>query len=103
MSGNFDTSEFCDEDQINMRNLWYIIELRVFYGYIIAGSMFITVSQLFGINKKPREIETFSSASPDFLEKYYDTLKIFCLHNLPLIVSLIILIEFYTSNGVASI
>ena len=86
-----------------MRNLWYIVELRVFYGYIIAGILFITVSQLFGINKKFREIETLSSEQPDFLEKYHDSLKTFCFFNLPGIRTLIIMVEFFTSNGDASI
>ena len=103
INGNFDAQESCDESQINMRNLWYIVELRVFYGYIIAGILFITVSQLFGINKKFREIETLSSEQPDFLEKYHDSLKTFCLFNLPGIGTLIIMIEFFTSNGDASI
>lgn len=47
-------TESCGDDQINFFFQWYIIELRVFYGYILGGVLFIVVCQLFGIDKKRR-------------------------------------------------
>ena len=34
----------CGDNQVNEREIWYIIELRIFYGFNLSGILFIAVS-----------------------------------------------------------
>lgn len=62
----------CEDGSINLLFQWYIIELRVFYGYILAGVLFIVMCQLFGVDKTRRQVpnDALTGAQGDFLEKY---------------------------------
>ena len=45
----FDLS--CGNGKYNLYELWLILELRIFYGYILTGIFFLLMSSFFGISK----------------------------------------------------
>ena len=58
-----------------MLNAWFIIELRVFYGYILAGILFLMCAKLFGIDKSRAQesVKIKGGSNGDFVEKYFPT------------------------------
>lgn len=72
LSSNVKHTETCEDNKINLLYQWYIIELRVFYGYIIGGVMFIVMCQLLRIDKERRHKpnDALTGVEGDFLEKY---------------------------------
>jgi hypothetical protein len=51
--------------------MWLILELRIFYGYILTGILFLVLSSFFGISKKLKQTgDMLSSKGADFLESY---------------------------------
>ena len=38
--------------QIDLSAEWYIIELRIFYGYLISSMVFLMIAEINGINKQ---------------------------------------------------
>ena len=77
-----------------MKDLWYILELRIFYGYVLSGILMILLSRFFGMNKSKRHPEALPDKKEDFIEKYHECLQDFNLHSLQLITTLAIVIEF---------
>lgn len=76
---------------------WYIIELRVFYGFILGGICFLMCAQLFGIDKSRRVtgVTIKGGSNGDFVEKYFPAKLEFCRKTFELIMTGIILIEYY--------
>ena len=51
--------------------MWQILELRVFYGYIASGILFLLLASIFGIDKKLKNTsDMLNSEGADFLEAY---------------------------------
>jgi hypothetical protein len=65
----FDLS--CGDGKFNLYELWLLLELRIFYGYILTGIFFLLMSSFFGINKKLKQNEEMlTKRGGDFLESY---------------------------------
>lgn len=81
---------------------WYIVELRVFYGYILSGVLFLIVVQIFGVDKtkKQKGNDSLTGAQGDFLEKYQSVQVEFCLHTFEILNTLIMFVEYYLMPAV---
>jgi hypothetical protein len=65
----FDIS--CGDGKFNLYEMWLILELRIFYGYILTGIFFLLLASFFGIDKKLKKDEDMlSKKGGDFLESY---------------------------------
>lgn len=88
----FDPS--CGNGRYNLYELWLILELRIFYGYILTGVFFLLLASFFGIDKKlKKENEMLSKKGGDFLESYRDAQLDFSLQSFELFVTIIVFIE----------
>ena len=74
---------------------WYIIELRVFYGYILSSVFYLMLAEIFGINKVffSHYKDLHLHGHHDFMEKYSHSQGHFCLYFFELVVTIIIWIE----------
>lgn len=87
----------CDDPtKVDLMVSWYELELRVFYGYILSGIAFLSFTQWLGIKtiKNAREDED-DNHNRDFLEKHYHQQVSFSLHTVEIIVTVIMLLEYY--------
>jgi hypothetical protein len=83
-----------------MLNAWFIIELRVFYGYILAGILFLMMAKLVGIDKSRAQesVKIKGGSNGDFVEKYFPTNVQFCGMTFELVMTVLIIIEFYSHS-----
>lgn len=81
---------------VDMLQAWFIIELRVFYGFTIAGIGFLMCAQFFGIDKKRRQdgVRIKGGSNGDFVEKYFPAKIEFCRKTFELVMTLFITIEY---------
>lgn len=90
----------CGDGKVNLLYEWYIIELRVFYGYILAGILFLVCCQILKIDKEQRkknEEHFLTGKQGDFIEKYLTAQTQFCLHTFEFISTFIMLIEYFSN------
>jgi len=88
----------CDNGlNIYLQEQWFIIELRVFYGFILSGICFLMCSQLFGLDKSRRVngVRIKGGSGGDFVEKYFPAKIEFCRKSFEVIMTLIIIAEYY--------
>ena len=84
----------CGNGQFYLYEMWLILELRVFYSYIVTGIFFLLLANIFGISKKLKKTEDMLSAKgADFLEAYRETQIDFSLSSFELFVTIILFIE----------
>lgn len=88
----FDLS--CGDGRFNLYELWLLLELRIFYGYILTGIFFLLMSSFFGIDKKlKKDEEMLTRKGGDFLESYRSAQLDFSLQSFELFVTIIVFIE----------
>lgn len=89
----------CADGKVNLLLEWYIIELRVFYGYILAGILFLMISHLFEIQEREdkKKGDSFLTGidNADFIEEHVNSLTDFCLHTFEIVSTSIMFIEYY--------
>ena len=74
--------------------MWLILELRIFYGYILTGIFFLLLASIFGVSKNLNKTDDMLSAKgADFLEAYRETQIDFSLSSFELFVTVILFIE----------
>jgi hypothetical protein len=61
----------CGHGKFHLYEVWLILELRIFYGFILTGILFLVLATFLGIDKKLKRTEDMlSSKGADFLESY---------------------------------
>lgn len=87
--------------KVNLTAEWYIIELRVFYAFIVTGIIFLMVASIFKIDKTRRQdgFTVKGGTNGDFVEKYWPAKIEFCRHSFELVMTLVTFIEFYSRKG----
>jgi hypothetical protein len=80
---------------------WYIIELRVFYAFIVSGIIFLMCASIFKVDKTRRQdgLTVKGGTNGDFVEKYWPAKIKFCRHSFELVMTLVTIIEFYSRKG----
>jgi hypothetical protein len=77
---------------------WYIIELRVFYGYILAAIIFLTLAQHVGINKNAYELFGDDNFR-DFMVRFQSSINNFCINAFEISTTVIMFISYYASKN----
>ena len=87
-------------NNLYLSGIWSIIELRVYYGYILSGMLYLMIASLFGLNKNlfPEYDNVSKFGHFDFMEKYHYSYQFFCLNTFELIMTIIIIIEHYNDH-----
>jgi hypothetical protein len=87
-----------DPNKADMLYMWFIIELRVFYGFILSGILFLMAHQIVGIEKSRRVngVRIKGGSNGDFVEKYFPAKIEFCRKTFELIMTSIIIVEYYS-------
>ena len=94
----FDLS--CGNGQFFLYEMWLILELRIFYGYIVTGIFFLLLASMFGISKNLKKTEDMlSGKGADFLEAYREAQIDFSLSSFELFVTIILFIESGSGHG----
>lgn len=85
------TGDHCSEYHVDLIQLWYIIELRVFYAFIAAAILFLMGSKLLGIStERKNKHAVVDDADRDFIETNMKHLLEFCLYSFQLITTIIL-------------
>lgn len=81
----------CSEYHVDLIQLWYIIELRVFYAFLASAVLFLMGSKLLGIStERKKKHAVHDDANRDFIETNMAHLLEFCLYSFQLITTLIL-------------
>lgn len=86
------------EKDVDLVYEWYIIELRVFYGYILAAIIFLTLAQHVGIDKNSYEF-IGEDIFKDFMVRFQSSIYNFCINAFEISTTVIMFISYYASKN----